>query len=896
MAKQPGEGPPWPKGSNQQEEKGTGEYAKMLARADKYLDDAPEAQPMERTDLDGGASVRIAPGAKKSNRPGRRERTQGKKVTKKKRDTESAAPEVVAEYGVPVVTDGITETRKEKKEALRDAILRSKELAELRRQGSGEVIALPDQSEETKEDEIVVPFAQGADLNQPEENLPTKALNFREIAKGADSQIERSDMELKEQAYLAAYKELEQKRTIWNRLSKGKELKVDEEKVEALKNDFNQARITYAAAIEKGIREPGVQNMSEAFVSRMTERYEKLRANGTPPLDAFGREQTLRDYLVREEVGRREKVNSYITFREVVRPLAEKKLQARVEALDARGQGAFVKGLAWIGAQNQKLDELFGKNGARAVRAAASTLVIGLGAGAVGSFGTMGLLAVAGWGSVKFARAFGAAMIAAAAGEAGALAYEKLRGRSEQEKARIGVLHEGRDMQTSYFGESTITNDSLERLDQKRETLASRADESTLQKKKALVKALVAMGVGAGAAATLAEYTSVQQAADNVVEATSGRAPEPAGVAAAGSAETVSTQAPSVENTPSSAAEAAPVSEAAYITPVAPEGLALHEASIGRGEGFNQLVVDLRASGFTGFDSELSATELSEKFGAFYSDTGKSGMMLEGDKLLVDAKGNVWFERNGETQLLMENKGGEIVSHKLEGIEMRATNPTAAPVHESVAPVTSNEAASSEVAGTPTPIENDSPVLSDTSNTPSEVSEVPNVVGRPLEGFGDHVMQSQPSDLVERVPERSGGTIGTPLENFRAQPPQAMEIETPEASLVNSYGVEINDAVPSTYEWKVPGMDRTLTVSSGGSPEERSAFARAYANEHPGTTVHFITPVLNNGVVQLRLDAWDSAEGGPAQRLEDIAVRESTGAPVQSFSRIDPRDFIKKLP
>ncbi|MDP3403017.1 MAG: hypothetical protein Q8S35_03640, partial [bacterium] len=113
---------------------------------------------------------------------------------------------------------------------------------------------------------------------------------------------------------------------------------------------------------------------------------------------------------------------------------------------------------------------------------------------------------------------------------------------------------------------------------------------------------------------------------------------------------------------------------------------------------------------------------------------------------------------------------------------------------------------------------------------------------------------------------------------------------------VNSYGVEINDAVPSTYEWKVPGMDRTLTVSSGGSPEERSAFARAYANEHPGTTVHFITPVLNNGVVQLRLDAWDSAEGGPAQRLEDIAVRESTGAPVQSFSRIDPRDFIKKLP
>lgn len=722
--------------------------------------------------------------------------------------------------------------------------------------------------------------------------LRDAVLRFKDIAKSADTQTERADMESKEQAYIAAYKDLEQRKSIWNRLSKGKELKAEEEKVEALKKEFNESRITYAAAIEKGIREPGVQNMSEAFVSRMTKRYQKLVADGTPPLDGFKREQTLREYLVSGEVGRRERISSYITFREVVRPLAEKKLQARVEALDARGQGAFAKGLGWVGAQNQKLDAVFGETGARAVRAAASTLVVAGGAAMLGSFGTAGLLAVAGWGTVKFARAFGGAVIGAAAGELGALAYEKLRGRSELEKAKAGIVNEGNEI-----GQSFITEKSLNRLDKRRDTLVSRADESTLQKKKTLVKALVAMGVGAGAAAMLAEYTSVQQAADTVVEFTSDKVPESAGSALPASEEVGAAPVASTESAP-----AVPAAEAPYTIPTAPEGVTSHEAVIGRGEGFNHLIADLRASGFTGLDSKLSTTELSEKLGAFVSETGKSAVMLEGDKLLVDAKGNVWFERDGETQLLMANKDGVLIPHEqLKGVEMRAMGGFVASTQESVSSVVSPEVPLSETADVSAAVGNDSPILADSLTATNAAPEVVSTVGRSLESFSDQATQSPLPDSMERMPERSMDTIGRPLEDFRAQYEPRGEAETmatsevSEASFINAHGVEINESVPSTYEWKVPGMDRTLTVSSGGSPEERSLFARSYVNEHPGTTVHFITPVLNNGVVEYRLDAWDSVEGGPAQRLEDIAVRESSGGPVQSFSRIDPRDFIRKL-
>ncbi len=381
---------------------------------------------------------------------------------------------------------------------------------------------------------------------------------------------------------------------------------------------------------------------------------------------------------------------------------------------------------------------------------------------------------------------------------------------------------------------------------------------------------------------------SVQNAAETIAIRDSGQAV----------AETprLSEAAPTVPDGTPVAAEATSVLEAAYITPVAPEGVALHEASIGKGEGFNQLIVDLRASGFTGFDSELSATELSEKMGAIDSD-GKSAMMLEGDKLLVDAKGNVWFERNGETQLLMENKNGEYIPHKLEGIEMRATGPTGTPVPEVAV---QNQAVSSETLETPAPTQSEAPGV-----TADPVAEaIPTEILEPVEERQDELVNE---GFLPRANLGNGpGVEEMPTNSLRTSPLSEFVPDTQEESLLetgsspevftNGYGVEINDTVPSTYEWKVPGMDRTLTVSSGGSPEERSVFARAYANEHPGTTVHFITPVLNNGVVQLRLDAWDSAEGGPAQRLEDIAIRESTGAPAQSFSRIDPRDFIKKLP
>src|SRR5690606_17623912 len=122
---------------------------------------------------------------------------------------------------------------------------------------------------------------------------------FEEKPAPSIAPLERSIMQEREKEYLNAYRELERKRTVWGRLSKGKELGAEMARVEALKREYDEARVSYGNALtasaEKRLSEKGGDS---------------LRADAV--LDRY---------------------NRIVRFREVMKPAVERKLAARKEAL-----------------------------------------------------------------------------------------------------------------------------------------------------------------------------------------------------------------------------------------------------------------------------------------------------------------------------------------------------------------------------------------------------------------------------------------------------------------------------------------------------------------------------------------------------------------------------------
>jgi len=294
---------------------------------------------------------------------------------------------------------------------------------------------------------------------------------FEDVSAQSRVEAERTAVLEAETAYLTAYKQFEQKKTIWNRLAKGKDLKEESEKVEALKRVYDEKRVVYAEALTGSAKERLVDTKR---ADEKLERYNRL-----------------------------------VRFREVVKPAAEKRLAARKEALDARGRNVFEKALGWSATHNQKLETKYGKTGARALRALTSAVLISGGAAVLGAAGIaapMSLVALAGFGTYKFARCFGGAVLGAGGAEVCVYAYEKFFGRKHLESAKESLKTEGRA--------SEISLESLQAIDAVREKLGVDSDEITLRKKKALVKAITAFGIGASSAAILAEFVAVQHAAE----------------------------------------------------------------------------------------------------------------------------------------------------------------------------------------------------------------------------------------------------------------------------------------------------------------------------------------------------------------------------------------------
>lgn len=778
--------------------------------------------------------------------------------------------------------------------------------------------------------------------SEAKDTLRSKVLKLSELSELAEKisvDAERNDMQEKEQAYLAAFKELEKKRTFANRLFKRKDLKAEEARVEEFKQAFNESRVIYANAVDAGKDQLGVE--SNSFTGRMERRFQKLQEADALPLGEGGTPISLEEYLQNSYEERKEKVSSYIQFREVIRPLAEKKLQMRLQALGERDRNSFQSTLGWVGSQNKKLEAKVGKTGARAIRALASTVVIALPAAALGSFGagaTIGM--IGGWAAYKFSKSFFAAVAGAAAGGSAAEGYEQFYGRGRQQKAAAGIVHEGK-------GEA-VTAESLERLDSTRDRLAIRADEMTLQKNKAYISAAVAFLFGAGTAATLMEIHSFQNAAEGAGNVTLPLDPSTASSVTteltseqvegihntfAGGASTDGHQVPALPQETGADTSVAPATASAK--PPVEFGNLLKGAVINvRGEGMSQLFVDLRQS--LNADPDLikhpspalehvlksNPNALTHEIHAAVD--GESAIMRKGDQFLVDENQNVWFQAEGKSpQLLFENDReapGGYVTHDIKW-EMR---PDGATAPERVMTDTNGTETEStpHTQGTMDQQQSFVPDSPSVTEDPSDALNRAQVTSHGSSPYpADETAYAKPSAdpaIVERAAAFSeiqaqdpGRTMPLPqeklasagpresgsmtLDEFNARLAEVNPTEQGAAAIIqNHFGVTVDLAHPAGYEWRVPGTKIEYPVAVGGTPGEASAWARAQVLARPNSTFLFNTPVRDplTGVVTNRIDAWSSNAAGTVELVRGIVNPDITGA----LPPINPEDVTRKLP
>lgn len=278
---------------------------------------------------------------------------------------------------------------------------------------------------------------------------------------------EREALNKAEKEYLGQYTAFHMRKKIWN-------LKAPKTLTE-LETTYNEARLAYARALENSVDE------RLGDIAQMPRGKEKKWADmDNVEQDAY-----------KEKVKAR--YNRLVRFNEVIKPTAEKKLQARAEALSGKEQGILGKAFSWVGRKNSELEERFGKNGARAVRALTTTVLL-----APIAFSGAGALAFAGWGSFRIAKAL--------AGGAGATAigtwFERTRGKKDQEAALFQLQSAGRDSHSLDLG-------VLKGIDTTRESLQRSASEKTLQRNKAIVQVLSAYGIGAGTAELVSNWESL---------------------------------------------------------------------------------------------------------------------------------------------------------------------------------------------------------------------------------------------------------------------------------------------------------------------------------------------------------------------------------------------------
>lgn len=707
-------------------------------------------------------------------------------------------------------------------------------------------------------------------LKEVKESLQNKAA-ADEIQKVPVAQAERAAVQEKEAEYLAAFKDLEKKRTVWGRIANRKALKEGSAKVEALKSAFDESRVAYAAAISKNV-EDKVAERSENFEERTREKYDKLKASGMLARTEDGEELSFEAFARRSAAraeNTQERVSSYLRFREVIRPLAEKKLEARREALDERGRSAFDKALGWSARKNQELEKaLGGKVNARIVRAAASVALISLGTAALGVAGVMapvGLTALAVGGGARFARSLWGAFAGAAAAEAGGVVFDTF-GRKAQREAAAQLRRTGKNMS----GAEALSLDDLQRADAKRDKLAKGADEATFQKNKAIVKALTALGVGAGTAGILAEFSTMQHAAEAVVGAESA---DLTGMPVKGAGELVQGPPtdPNLQSATSAGATAAPSPEAAAAsvtgTAPAPEGFQnlLRGATIHTpGQGMGELFVDLRHQ----LNADMAAIPnpspaLAHVLGSnpnalthelLAANGGESVTMHTGDQIMVDENQNVWFQaKGGEPRMLYENDPTAPGGFKVHALEDLHKQPdihhegSSDAVQQNEPEATANTGAGGAAESTQY-MTNGEPIAIDQAHAVGHGTDPGELTHMPTVGHLDPTPKAE--YLAETPAPRTEHAAETHVEPVKptVEAPHANEVQSsvPAAQastegIINAHGAHLEkpDLLLDAEKHRFAYVPRTGDVLADS--EARYQLATAEAMKQPGKPIYFVS-------------------------------------------------------
>lgn len=610
---------------------------------------------------------------------------------------------------------------------------------------------------------------------------------------------QKAVMEEAQATYLEAYKDFHTTKKVYN-VREPKSLR-------DLQKAYDEARLAFADTLDESVRE------------RLAKKFEDDGGEDNPKFEALYK-----------------RYNNVVRFREVIRPSLERKLEARTEALSEKEKGFFGKGLEWVQAQNQKLEETFGKNGARLVRAVGTTALL---APVAFAGGTASALALAGWGGFRVGRSF---LYSIAGGSLGTFAgnlYEKKLGRSGQKKAQEQLRNDGRDPYE-------LTLERLRDIDASREKLTGKASEASLQKKKMLVRILTAFGVGAGTSAALTEWSSFHAA----TEAVQDTPVEP------------SVSYPNFTDTPTKGFPTAPDLDKLYTgtsltTPpleydstvfnsdtvtvsggheavVTPQSTGATEVIVGKGEGADKLLTELQEklqaqyAGSTKIPANIEVLLktnphiLAQQLGLSH-ETG--GIMLHpNDTVTADDHGRLIFHdsiHNKDVTLI--NQKGEL--HQMHGHKaVHHTAHTTPKVHKSI------EAPAEKPVNTPALHEKLPPPTGEVTQTSTPLSGIKTM--EEFLGEEPHIQQAQleesHAEVADSAPTKTDGIQS--IDDYLQQTPAGEPDVTP-----NQFGVTVDPHVPHAY---TSGDSGVVHIFGGDNLEPRQA-AEQYARLHPGTTVRF---------------------------------------------------------
>ncbi|HYE23235.1 MAG TPA: hypothetical protein VEA92_02155 [Candidatus Paceibacterota bacterium] len=637
-------------------------------------------------------------------------------------------------------------------------------------------------------------------------------------------------------------------------------------------------------------------------------------------------------------------------YKDIIAPSTDRDISMRAEALGEKAPDALEKGIQWMNRANERLDnffiERFGQKYGKAARVISSAILMSGGAAFIGSFGTAGIVAAAGFGTLSVFRSLGSTVAGLAAAETAGFLYKKLRGERAQKDAVVdekSLQEEIRRMSKN----KELTLEVLQAIERKRLQLRERGMDETLERKTAILKVLVGLGVGVSTAVAL---TEMQQTGDAIRAAESGPAGEPRtsdGVAGTDRTPEGTATVPQQPETPttslgageatSGAAEASAESIPSEARSLAVSGninnadrlvghfgLQLEEAFAGQEQPIavkNFLELLRTEDGASLLAGEDNATL---RLGLQLED-GRSVIMQPGDTITLNAENQIVLERpnSGLSSVLVESDGTLASSHSFP---MEASAPSEVP-----SAVTSAEAAPIEIQQQPTE------VPSVTAAEPSpEVPVQPEVPPAPLPEAAPIEIQQQPTEApsvtaAEPSPEvpvqpevlpdpaLEAGPIDIPQEPVSPEPlapqaePSAAETQ-PEAPrpvqqeqplpqppaaegpidytqpYTNINGVDIDPRQPAIF------IDsRGDVVAYGGTTNERYEFAQAYALEHPGVRVLYDATVESVfGIQQPNIGAIVADAEGRVTPYSGLLNGDYFLA--QGLSIPHPNDLVRAVP